>query len=416
MRIPRPLFISFLPLLLGWVAGSSLAEPVPVILKPDASDRVLESMTDKPLDKFRVQLLELAFDTATAIPVQPHIKTRSQKQEEAFDACLKLDQAGMAARYIKRIDDWRRGAVYGDLALYCLRNDRPEGVTDLLDMASQIAKTADQDWRKSTILAKVAKAKVWLGQLEEANKLEAGLEVAEQGAVAEAQAEKHDEKMFAEQMKWVMSSISSGKHDEIENAMGVSALLYDTYFKDPERRKQVEEQLRAAWKAMPLFMRINALLGLASFCVENQNSALGLEYVNEAQSLVDASTWPASFYVPLMGRVVTMRARCGDVEGARRDADKIMAFFEKNRFQIKNFEQAGAICPIAEAYKVMGDSSKSLEIYHRVVEVGAVNPNARCRAEDLTTTCLSMAMNAVEPDGELWKQMRQIRAGLDNPW
>jgi hypothetical protein len=52
----------------------------------------------------------------------------------------------------------------------------------------------------------------------------------------------------------------------------------------------------------------------------------------------------------------------------------------------------------------------------RFVEEGVENPNSRPRAEDLSATCRSMALHAVEPDADLWKRMRQIGDGLGPPW
>src|SRR5687768_3674133 len=48
-----------------------------------ASDRVVEltPLADAPLDPARVLLLDTAFEAASAIPLMPHVKTRSQAQE-----------------------------------------------------------------------------------------------------------------------------------------------------------------------------------------------------------------------------------------------------------------------------------------------------------------------------------------------
>ena len=38
------------------------------------------------------------------------------------------------------------------------------------------------------------------------------------------------------------------------------------------------------------------------------------------------------------------------------------------------------------------------------------------RADDLCATLCSMARNGVEPDSELWKEIRAVYAGLREPW
>jgi hypothetical protein len=57
-----------------------------------------------------------------------------------------------------------------------------------------------------------------------------------------------------------------------------------------------------------------------------------------------------------------------------------------------------------------------LKVYAQAVEVGAVNINARTRAEDLSTTLLSMALMELEPDAAIWERVRQIQKGLADPW
>jgi hypothetical protein len=64
----------------------------------------------------------------------------------------------------------------------------------------------------------------------------------------------------------------------------------------------------------------------------------------------------------------------------------------------------------------MGDEAGALFVYRQAVEEGVENPNSRPRAEDLSATCCSMALHAVEPDAELWKRIRQISEQLGDPW
>src|SRR5262245_54547858 len=60
-----------------------------------------------PLATFQGELLDFAFDVATAIPIQPHIKDRSRAQEQVVAACLELNLRQRAQGYIERIDNWR---------------------------------------------------------------------------------------------------------------------------------------------------------------------------------------------------------------------------------------------------------------------------------------------------------------------
>ncbi len=386
------------------------------LLVPAVDEQFLQSLPQKPLAAYQGELLDTAFDCATAMPVFPHIKSRSRQQQLVVEAALKLEQPRRAAAYARQIANWRAGAAYGDLAIYAAERGITAGVDDLLKLAEEIAKLADQDWRKGTVLAKVAHARTLLGQLEAARRLEAKLEDAEKGAVAMAQAGVRDDASFAEQMKHLDGMVAGGHFDVVKNVLAVYAELYQTYHADAERRQQIEQKLRDSMKGMPLFMQIDALLGLAEASLDRGQPAQGLHFVKEARAMVDSAAWPTDYYIPLLGKVAKMRARCGDTEAARREADEAMSVFDAEHASIQNFEQAGAIRPVAEAYRLSGADDKAMETYRRAIAVGSVNPNARCRSEDLTGTCLSMAVYQAEPDPELWKRIREIQKGLGDPW
>ena len=92
------------------------------------------------------------------------------------------------------------------------------------------------------------------------------------------------------------------------------------------------------------------------------------------------------------------------------------ALYREHASSIVNIDRADVLRSLAETYQVLGDSMTSLSVYRQVIEEGMINPNSRPRAEDLSTTCCSMAILAVEPDSQLWTRIHQIREGLGQPW
>jgi hypothetical protein len=107
-------------------------------------------------------LLDLAFKTATAIPIRPHIKDRSRAQESVVAVSLDLGQPQRAQHYIKQIDNWRRGAGYADLAFYCAQHGKTNEAQHYLDLASQSTRDPKvEDWRRDRIRVKIAKAHLW---------------------------------------------------------------------------------------------------------------------------------------------------------------------------------------------------------------------------------------------------------------
>ena len=373
--------------------------------KQDRTDGVAQdkpgmtgSLTDKPLAAYQNELLDLAFAMASAIPVKPHIKDRSRAQEGDVAASLKLDQPRRALGLIEKIDNWRRGVGYADLAFYCAMHGYTAEVQRYLDFAMQISESAE-DWRRDQIRIKIADTHTLLGQT---GQYVMGLSDAESG--------------FEEQLNNLDTLLVSGNFDIVKNALKACANLFNHFYDDAGRRLLAEEKIKVSWGALPVFMRVDLLTEMAGFALDHTDQAKALELINEAQNFMDGAQWPPEHRISLMSKLVTLRFRAGDRQKAGADADAMLALFDSQRDKIVNVDRAGALRPLAEAYQSMGNTATALAVYKRAVEEGIENPNSRPRAEDLSATCLSMALHKVEPDAELWTRIRQINEGLGDPW
>jgi tetratricopeptide (TPR) repeat protein len=375
-------------------------------------------LKDAPLQPSQAELLTVAFEAASAMPISPHIKNRSRAQEAVVEACLELDQPRRAKQYIRQIENWRRGAAYADLAFYCVRKGaRQADVEPYLKLALESSQQEQaEDWRRDRIKTKVAKTRAYLGQAEQAARLEQGVEASESGRVAHAQAMTCPPEAFDEQMDALATTVASGQFDVVQNALQSYAELYNRFYDDAERRALVLEKIKASWQTMPFNIRINLLMQLADSALAHADQAHALELVNEARDIMNSVQWEPRFEIPLKAALAEMQSRCGDQEDARTEARQALELFDTNTKLILNIERAGMLHPIAEAYHAMGDTTAALEIYRRALEAGVENPNSRPRAEDLAATCCSMAVHAMEPDAQLMKRIGEIRDGLGNPW
>ncbi|MBI1335804.1 MAG: hypothetical protein GC164_02450 [Phycisphaera sp.] len=375
-------------------------------------------MSDQPLDEYRKKLLTVAFETATEIPAYPHIKTRSRMQYLVTQACLQLGQTQPVEKSLLKIENWRRGSVMADLAIYRLQHGSHEGVEKLIQDAQVISLAADQDWRKSEIVSKCVKARILLGQKEQAIKDQTdAIEPMHQGGVASDMATKPGEDSYRAQMQ-ALASVTGNLtvFDTVMSAMGSYLEIYRANYHDDQRRKEIEEQVLGKFEAIPLIKQIDILLEMSAVCAQSGDPAHGLGFVNQAQVKIDSVAWDTEYYIPMIGRLAGARARCGDVDKAREQADAMVRMFDEKHGDIMTFDQAGALRPVAESYLQMSDPGRSLEVYRKVIEVGAINPNARCRAEDLVATCLSLALQGLEPDSQMWTRIGEIKRGLGDPW
>jgi hypothetical protein len=375
-----------------------------------------EAPQDKPLAAFRTNLLQTAFDVATAIPMVPHIKDRSKMQEAAATLCLKLDQPQRALGYIEKIGDWRRGSGYADYAFYCAQHGFTNEVQKYLDLAEQISSLADQDWRRDRIRIKISSTHTLLGQTVQADRFQTNIEASESGKVARVEALMSSEDTFASQMKELDALIASGTFDAVKNALYACAGFFDRFYADPVRRAQAEEKIKTSWNPLPLFIRIELLMELADVALGHADQSKALEFVNETQAILDGAAWPAEYIIPTAARLAGYRFRSGEQAAARSAADGLLTFYDQHQSEIINIDKAEVLMAVAEALPLMGDSSAALAVYKKAVEAGVENPNSRPRAEDLSAICLSMAKYAVEPDAALWSRIREIQANFGDPW
>jgi tetratricopeptide (TPR) repeat protein len=376
---------------------------------------------DKPIATYQGKLLEMAFNAVTAMPLNPHLKNRSREQGKVVEACLELDQPQRALAWIEEIGNWRRGLGYARLAFHLAQRDRKADVKWYLARALEIAEKYLKDptaqaWRADRIRVKVAETYVLLGKEDKAVRLEAGFVDSETGKVAAVRAMLGGQEEFDRQMKALDGIFEVATLDRAMNAMETYVQLYKRFYADEEKRKQVKERIMASLKKVPLSVAIDVLMKLGDCALEHGDQARSRALADEVEKLMESVKWVPEHKIPVMARLAVLRYRAGGRVEANKGLEAALALFDAEREKIVSMWRAGALRPVAEAYKAMGNEMKSLAIYKKAVEDGAENPNARPRAMDLSATCISMALNEVEPDADLWCLMAQIFDELNDPW
>jgi hypothetical protein len=387
----------------------------PAASSPAAVAEGTSSLADRPCASFRLELLDLAFEAATAMPRAPHLKNRSRAQEAVVVACLELDQPRRALAYAERIENWRRGVGFADVAAYCAEHGLPDDAERLLARARQVCDEPgdanDQEWRKERILEKVARTSARLEQ--ERRRAPSGSEPGSAPAAtppAESGAESD------RQLEALERVLATGGFDAVRGALAACAAIYDRVYDERERRARVEAAIRGAWTRVPVTVRIDVAIALARAAVGHVDRDAARALLEEASFVVDGADWLPEHVIPIRARLAEARALAGETTEARHDVDCALALFDAERPRIVDIRRAGVLCVLAEAYASLGDPAAALAAYRRAVEEGVHNPNSRPRAEDLGATCRSMALRAIEPDAALWARMRRIREELSPPW
>ena len=371
---------------------------------------------DMALAPFQYELLSLAFDAATSIPLQPHIKTRARQQQMLVETALELNQVSLALEHAKGIPNWRRRAALADIAAFLAQEGETEKAKALIEQATAPSEGDVEEWRKDAVSVKVARALTILGETQEAADASASLVDVHVGKLELAKAEFGEDETFAQQVETLDELLASQNFEIMKNALNAYTQLYDRYYADVEKREELEKKIPAAWDDMPIIVRLELVEKLAHFAFQNGDREKAFAFVDQAQGFVDNYNWPEEHQIQFAADVLKLRAEIGHFDRVRVDGAALLERFQANKGKIVNIYRAESIRPLAEAYALMGERDRALEVYKIVLAEGRVNPNSRPQAEDFTETAASIVKFGLEPDDELWKQLREMRHGLVAPW
>lgn len=393
----------------------------PPVLRSDApadADSAAPAVTprDAEVATWRTRLLDVAFDGASRLPLNPHAKNRARAQAEVVDAALAIDLPVRARLYADEIANWRRGAGLADVAMHLARSgvDR-EHIDPLLDASTSVARTAE-GWRQDRIRVKVASVLALRGDDQESRRLEAGVTRSEAGKVAAIRAEHIPAEALAEQLEGLRAIAATGDFDLTRNALTSGASLYRRFFDEPDQRALIHEAMRSSWSKIPLDIRISILLDMADVAIDAGDPAESLRLEAEAGEIMSSVLWQAETEIPLASRRAGVRGRAGDLDAARAVLLAQAARFDADRRLILKVDRADMLRAIAEGYARIGDVADAQAMYRRALEVGADNANGRPRVDDLTAILTSMVKHDTEPDTTMHALIETIHSGLSAPW
>ncbi|AQT68791.1 hypothetical protein STSP2_01964 [Anaerohalosphaera lusitana] len=381
----------------------------------DPAESLQQKYSADASDDCNEKLLKTAFDVASKIPVDPHIKDRSKAQQKVVGTCLLLDRPHLAVKFIEGIKNWRQGLCYAEMGLYYAKRHNELKAKKWLGMADMVANEVE-DWRKNRINIKVAQIYSWLGKAGEADRIESTLEAGEKGLIESGTITSNPNKTIEEQMHELDEHIATGNFDAVKNSLFAYANIYREKYADTDIRSKVEEKIKFSWKPIPVFIRIELLCELAEAAVDNEDEQKAMDLLKEIQQLLDAYDWPVRHLIPMGARTALLRAKAGNNANAVSKADTLLKLYEDKESSIVDIYKAETLIPLAEAYHSMGQDGRSLSVYRKALLAAFENPNSRPRAEDLSAICCSMALNGIELDKELWGLIFELSNELGQPW
>lgn len=392
------------PAPLATVAGDSAAVNSPQ--SPAAASSATTS---------RSSLLTTAFAVASSMPVDPHGRDRSRLQEAVARACLDSDMVDQAAELADQMQGWRRGHVIALCGQYFARRGQTDSARDCADRAL-LVDVGDTTWGKDVVVTEVAKIYVLLGDESRAYSLVAVGQPTERGQVETARTAQVPMDQMDGQADMFDQAIATGNFDLARGGIDGYLVWLDRVIDDAPRRARALTALSGAFPGLPLDLQVRYRVQLAEVLYSRGYKELAKTEVDCASALFKATVFLPEDTAPLGAVIVKARFRMGDADSARSELRALRAAYNAQSDLIVNLRRAASLRALAEGFLLLGDSDDAVESYKAALDAGAINPNARPRAEDLSATCVSMAMSGFQPSPEFMLRIDNLRAGLVDPW
>lgn len=247
-------------------------------------------------------------------------------------------------------------------------------------------------------------------------KIEATVVPSEKGKLGVPLAETRGATDFDAQVSSLEELFAGAIFEQMINAKQTCLILYDSNYADQGRRERLDELVPGLYDKFPANLRLELREAMALIAVEHGDQVNARKHIHAAQGIFDANKWLPETGIPLSAKLAALHFRAGDVERGKSNLELALAKFDSDKNQIINIDRAGVLRSIAEAYMAIDDEAAARKVYGQAIDAGLVNPNSRPRAEDLSATCISMAIHEFNPGSELINRINQICSGLTDPW
>ena len=367
------------------------------------------------LTRSRTSLLATAFAVASRMPIDPHERDRSRVQEAVVQACLELGLLDQAAQLADQMQGWRQGNVIALLGQRYAALGQGDKARQCAARALRVD-VGESTWGKDFVDTEVARIYVKLGDEGKAYATVSSDRQAERGRIEAERTAKLPESQLDAQADVFDQAIATMNFDLVRGGIDGYLAWMDRVVDDASRRERALKALSAAFPGLPLDLQVKCHVQLADVLFAHGYKELATLQLDRASEL-----FRATVFLPedtaLFGVIVAKsRIRMGDTNAARVELQRLRAEFEARAETIVNLRRAASWRSLADGYQLLGDTEDAGRCHAAALDAGALNPNARPRADDLSATCVSMAVSGFMPSTELLLRIEHIRAGLADPW
>ena len=386
------------------------------VLKQHSDMPATQTPASPPLANLsRDDLLDLAFQISTSIPIEPFASDRARMQALVAQACIKNGSLIQAIQYASKIEGWRQGELFALIGQQYASANETQPARDFAARAMEVA-TNETDWRRERIVIETAKIYLQLGDSTKASALVEGATQAELGKIEAARTAIMLESQLDLQADMFDKALATKNFDLARGGIDGYLAWLDRVSQDQTRTTRALKAIDDALPGLPFDLQVKYEIDLADHLHKNLKLDLAKLKLDKATEIFSATTFLPEDVAPLGAMIARARIRMGDEQSARVLLQRFYKEHSTRREGIVNLRRATSLRALAEGFCELGDRDDAIACYTWALEEGTINPNARPRAEDLGATCISMAEYGIALTPELKNRIDIIRSSLTYPW
>jgi tetratricopeptide (TPR) repeat protein len=372
------------------------------------------SASAKPADAPKADALEWAFKFASAIVSDP--KDMGKAQEAVVWDLTTAAQWERAEAAAAKVEGWRRGTAYADLATALAKTGRKDEAKGMIAKAEAV-RTTVEGWQNPRISAHIANAWAALGEVDKAGTLA--------GAVAIEDAQQYAGRATATKAAGLASV---GKVDEaqtelakLSDAEGIDDLWWrtagyveigrQTNLPRDKRLKALAEARRTA-DGIPGWKKAEALESVADEYRKLGDTARAKECLAVAASIVE----PLAATMPIKAALLSNLARAHAEVGDKGTARRLLVEAEKVAPAVQVIDRPIVYANTAASFASLGDKDNAKRLFTKSLDEAQTLANARPRALAVVEICRSLAKSGLPLDAGTRERLGTLYAGLKDPW
>jgi tetratricopeptide (TPR) repeat protein len=358
--------------------------------------------------------LTYAFKFASAIVSDPKDMGKAQ---EAVVWDLTSSQSWLEAEATAaRIEGWRRGTAYADLATALAKAGRTEDAKRSLAKAESV-RTTIEGWQNLRIASHIAAAYAALGDNDKAKQLAVAVateDVQQYGAMSTATIASG----FAAKGEFAGASseldrLKDGK--DLDDAWWRTAGYLDVARQKSLTKEQRVEAVRAARDAaqnIPGWKKAEALESIADEARKLGRTREAAADLGAAQAILVALPDTMPIKAPLMSNCARAWAVLGHTDTAR----SLLADAESLAPKVQDIERPMVYANVASSFAAIKDTASAKRLYGLALDQAGSLVNARPRALAVVEICRSIGKSGVGLDQSTRSRLDTLYAGLKDPW